>query len=49
MNSITSDAKKYLNEINLNIDICQNSSSKEKVKQIKTKAKIKNINKLKEG
>ena len=49
MNSITSDVKKYLNEINLSTDICQNSSSTEKVKQIKTKAKIKNINKMKEG
>ena len=50
MYSITSDAKKYLNEINLNTDnIYENSSSTEKVKQIKTQAKSKNINELKEG
>ena len=50
MYSITSDAKKYLNEINLSIDkISENSSSTEKAKQIKTQAKIKNINELKEG
>ena len=50
MYSITSDAKKCLNEINLNTDnISQNSSSTEKATQIKTHAKTKNINKLKEG
>ena len=42
MYSITSDAKKYLNEINLSTDnISENSSSTEKAKQIKTQAKIK--------
>ena len=50
MHSITSDAKKHLNEINLNTDnISENSSSKEKAKQIKTQAKTNNINELKEG
>ena len=47
--SITSDAKKYLNEINLSTDnISENSSSTEKARQIKTQPKTKNINKLKE-
>ena len=50
MYSITSDAKKYINEMNLSTDnISENSSSTEKEKQIKTQAKIKNINELKEG
>ena len=50
MYSITSDAKKYLNEINLSTDnISQNSISTEKAKQIKAQAKTKNINELKEG
>ena len=50
MYSITSDAKKYLNEINLSTDnICKNSSSAEKARQIKTQAKTKNINELREG
>ena len=50
MYSITSDVKKYLNEINLSTDnIPENSSTKEKAKQIKTQAKTKNINELKEG
>ena len=41
--------KKYLNEINLNTDnISENSSSTEKAKQIKTQAKTKKINELKE-
>ena len=40
--SVTSNAKKYLNEINLSTDnISENSSSTEKAKQIKTQAKIK--------
>ena len=44
MYSITTDAKKYFNEINLNTDnISENSSSTEKEKQIKTKLKTKNI------
>ena len=44
MYSITTDAKKYFNEINLNTDnISENSSSTEKEKQIKTKVKTKNI------
>ena len=48
MHSITSDAKKYLNEINLNTDnIYENYSSTEEVKQIKTQVKTKNINELK--
>ena len=50
MYSITSDAKKYLNEINLSTDnISENSLSAEKAKQIKIQAKIKNVNQLKEG
>ena len=50
MNSITSDAKKYLNEINLSTDnISENSTSTEKAKQIKIQAKTKNINELTEG
>ena len=50
MYSITSNAKKYINEMNLSTDnISENSSSTEKEKQIKTQAKIKNINELKEG
>ena len=50
MYSITSDTKKYLNEINLSTDnISENSSSTGKAKQVKTQAKIKNINELKEG
>ena len=50
MYSITSDAKKYLNEINLSTDnISENSSSTEKAKPIKTQSKTKNINELKEG
>ena len=50
MYSITSDAKKYLNEINLSTDnISENSTSTEKAKQIKAQAKTKNINELKEG
>ena len=49
MYSITSDAKKYLNEINFSTDnISENSKSAEKAKQIKTQAKTKNINELKE-
>ena len=45
MYSITTDAKKYFNEINLSTDnISENSSSTEKEKQIKTKVKTKNIN-----
>ena len=43
MYSITSDAKKYLNEIS------EASSSTEKTKQIWTQLKTKNINELKEG
>ena len=47
--SNSSDAKKYVNEINLSTDnISENSSSTEKAKQIKTQAKIKNINELKD-
>ena len=50
LHSITTNAKKYLNGINLSIDnISTNSSSTEKAKQIKTLAKTKNINELKEG
>ena len=50
MYSITSDAKKYLNEINLGTDIIsENSTSTEKAKQIKALVKTKNINELKEG
>ena len=49
MYSLISDAKKYLNEINLSTDISENSASTEKAKQIKTQAKTKNINELKEG
>ena len=50
MYSITSDAKKYLNEINLSTkNISENSTSTEKAKQIKAHAKTKNINELKEG
>ena len=49
MYSITSDAKKYLNEISLSTDnISENSSSTEKAKQIKKQTKTKNINELKE-
>ena len=49
MYSITSDVKKYLNEINLSTDdISENSTSTKKAKQIKTQAKTKNINELKE-
>ena len=48
--SITSDEKKYLNEINLSTDIIsENAKSTEKAKQIKTQVKTKNINELKEG
>ena len=47
---ITTSAKKYLNGINLSTDnISTNSTSTEKAKQIKTLAKTKNINELKEG
>ena len=50
MYSITSNVKKYLNEINLTTgNISENSPSMEKAKQIKTQAKIKNVNELKEG
>ena len=50
MYSITSDAKKYLNEINLSTDnVSENSASAEKAKQIKAQAKSKTINELKEG
>ena len=50
MYSITSNAKKYLNEINLSTDkISENSASTEKAKQITTQAKTKNINELNEG
>ena len=50
MYPITSNAKKYLNEINLSTDnISKNSTSTENAKQIKTQAKTKNINELKEG
>ena len=50
MYPITSDAKKYLNEINLSTDnISENSTSTEKAKQIKAQAKTKNVNELKEG
>ena len=50
MYSIISDAKKYLNEINLNTDnISKNSTSTEKANQIKAQAKTKNISELKEG
>ena len=50
MCSITNDAKKFLNEINLSTDnIPENSSSTVKAKHIKTQAKIKHINELKEG
>ena len=45
MYSITTDAKKYFNEINLSTDnISESSSSTEKEKQIKTKVKTRNIN-----
>ena len=45
MYSITSNVKKYLNEINFNTDnIPRNSSSMEKPKQIKTQTKSKTIN-----
>ena len=48
--SITSDEKKYLNEINFSTDIIsENAKSTEKAKQIKTQVKTKNINELKEG
>ena len=46
MYSITGDAKKYLNDINLKTDNSENFSFTEKAKQIKTKTK--HINKLKE-
>ena len=50
MYSITSDAKKYLNEIILSTDnISENSTSTEKSKQIKTQAKTKNSTELKDG
>ena len=50
MNSIPSDSKKYLNDINVSTDnISKNSSSTEKAKQIKTHTKTKNINQLKKG
>ena len=53
MYSIFSDVKKYLNEINCSnlseMNISEKASSMEKVKQIKTQAKTKNINELKEG
>ena len=50
MYSITSDAKKYLHQINLSTDnISENSASVEKAKKIKTQTKAKNINELKEG
>ena len=50
MYSITSDAKKYLNETNLSTDnISENSTSTEKAKQTKAQAQTKNINGLKEG
>ena len=50
MYSITSDAKKYLNEIILSTDnISENSTSTEKSKQIKTQAKTKIITELKDG
>ena len=45
MYSITSNMKKYLNEINLNTDnIPRNSSSTERPKQIKTQTKTKTSN-----
>ena len=48
--SITSDAKKYLNQLNLSTDnISKNSTSTEKAKPIEAQAKTKNINELKEG
>ena len=48
MYSIISNAKKYLNEINLNTDnISENSTSTEKANQIKAQAKTKNISELK--
>ena len=46
MYSITGDAKKYLNDINLKTDNSENFSFTEKAKQIKTKTN--HINKLKE-
>ena len=50
MYSITSDAKKYLNEINLSTDnTFENFISTEKARQINTQGKTKNINDLKEG
>ena len=50
MYSIISGAKKYLNKINLRTDnIYENSTSTEQAKQIKTRAKTKNINELREG
>ena len=49
MYSITSDAKKYLNEINVSAgNISENATSTEKAKQIKAQTKTKNINELKE-
>ena len=45
MYSITTDAKKHFNEINLSTDnISENPSSTEKEKQMKIKVKTKNIN-----
>ena len=45
MYSITSNVKKYLNEINFNTDnIPRNYSSMEKPKQIKAQTKTKTIN-----
>ena len=42
MYSMTSDAKKYLNKINLSSDnISENSTSAEKAKQIKAQTKTK--------
>ena len=50
MESITSDAKKCLNEINRSTgNISENSSSTKKAKQIKTQAKIEKINEPKAG
>ena len=50
MYSITSDAEKYLIEINLSTDnIFENCTSTEKAKQINAQAKTKKNNELKEG
>ena len=50
MYSITSDAKKKLNKINLSADdISENSSEKAKKQNKLRQAKTKNINELKEG